>query len=558
MAVAMDERRVAILVLRDAGRAADVDLLAAELRASRACEVEVSGDADRLLRLDGTDAVYADWGERPLTEEQERRLAGFVHAGGTVVAAGRTLSTWAANPGVVDLAGWSPDGRTMHTELVVELIDRTAGIGSFPVHDTVHLLPSLPDGATPLLHTHWRYGEQVVAYARPAGAGRFVYFGLGNDPQTYAGVEFRRAVLRTLVESLRASSPTRLIGVGLLGFGALGSAHVAAIRGVPGLEVRGVCDRAVARREAALGLGIPAYPAAREFFASDIDVVIVGTPPADHANSVLAALDSGKHVVSEKPFAITTADCDRMIERATATQRVLTVYQNRRWDPDFLALQNVVRRGAVGELFYMESFVGEHAHPCHYWHSHQPVSGGSVYDWGSHYVDWMLQLFDPPVTAVRAVEHKLVWHDVTNADHVSVEIRFADGAQAFFTQSSIAAARKPKWYVLGTRGAVVGSWQHVVERGRGPDGEMDETLVTPTDLPARLTVSRPGAGGGSDDETVSLATRDRSAFYRNLAGHLRFGEPLAVTAAQARRTVAVLEAATASSERGGAVVATHI
>jgi scyllo-inositol 2-dehydrogenase (NADP+) len=558
MAGAMDERRAAILVLRDPRRAGDVDLLAAELRASRACEVEIAGDADRLLRLEGTDAVYADWSDRPLTEEQGRRLAGFVHAGGTLVAAGGTLSAWAANPRVVDLAGWSPDGRTMHTELVVEPTDRSAGIGSFPVHDTVHLLPSLPDGATPLLRTHWRFGEQVVAYARPAGAGRFVYFGLGSDPQTYASVEFRRAVLGTLVKSLRAESPTRVVGVGLLGFGALGSAHVAAIRGVPGFEVRAVCDLAEARREAAFGLGIPAYPATREFFAADVDVVIVGTPPADHANSVLAALDSGKHVVSEKPLAITTADCDRMIERATATQRVLTVYQNRRWDPDFLALANLVHRGGIGDLFYMESFVGEHAHPCHFWHSHQPVSGGSVYDWGSHYVDWMLQLFDPPVIAVRAVEHKLVWHDVTNADHVNVELRFESGAQAFFTQSSIAAARKPKWYLLGTRGAVVGNWQHAVERHRGPDGEMDETLITPTDLPARLIVSRPGAGGGSDDESLSLPTRDRSAFYRNLAGHLRFGEPLAVTAAQARRTVAVLEAAAASSERGGAVVATHI
>src|SRR5207302_6133831 len=129
-------------------------------------------------------------------------------------------------------------------------------------------------------------------------------------------VEFRRAVLRALVESLRGAAPTRLIGAGLLGFGALGSAHVAAIGGVPGLEVRGVCDRAAPRRDEALALGIPAYPEARELFAADVDVVIVGTPPTDHVNSVLAALDAGKHVVCEKPFAITTTDCDRMTERA--------------------------------------------------------------------------------------------------------------------------------------------------------------------------------------------------------------------------------------------------
>jgi predicted dehydrogenase len=555
----MDERRAAILVLRDAGRARDVDLLTAELRASVECEVEVAEDADRLLDLSGTNAVYADWADRSLTEEQERRLAGFVRAGGTVVAAGGTLSAWAANAGVVDLAGWSPDGRTIHTELVVEPADHSTGDRSFPVHDRVHLLPSPPDGATPLLRTHWRYGEHVVAYSRPVEKGRFVYFGLGSDPQTYASVEFRRSVLRTLFDAARGSATTRVVGFGLLGFGALGGAHVAAINEVPGLAVRRVCDRAEPRREAALALGIPTCAAVGELLAADdVDVVIVGTPPADHVSSVLAALEAGKHVVCEKPFAITTDDCDRMIERAKTTGRALTIYQNRRWDPDFVALQGIVRKGAIGDLFYMESFVGEHSHPCHYWHSHEPISGGSVYDWGSHYVDWILQLFDAPVTTVRAVGHKLVWHDVTNADQVSVEMRFEHGAQAFFTQSSIAAARKPKWYLLGTEGAIVGDWQRAIERRRGPDGEMDEFPVTPTDLPARLTVSRPGAGGGTDEETISLPARDRSAFYRNLAAHLRFGEPLAVTPAQARRTVAVMEAATVSAERRGAVVATHI
>src|SRR5438046_1865365 len=86
---------------------------------------------------------------------------------------------------------------------------------------------------------------------------------------------------------------------------------------------------------------------------------------------------------------------------ARAARRTLTVFQNRRWDPDFVALQRVVREGAVGDLFYMESFVGGYRHPCSLWHSHEPISGGAVYDWGSHYIDWTLQLFDGPVTAVR-------------------------------------------------------------------------------------------------------------------------------------------------------------
>jgi predicted dehydrogenase len=217
---------------------------------------------------------------------------------------------------------------------------------------------------------------------------------------------------------------------------------------------------------------------------------------------------------------------------------VLTVYQSRRWDPDYIALRDVVRSGRIGDAFYMESFIGGYSHPCDYWHSHEPISGGTIYDWGSHYFDWVLRVFDGPVTSVSAVAHKRVWHDVTNADQVRVDLQFASGAQATFMQSDIAAALKPKWYVLGTRGAVVGDW-------RLQDG------LAPADSPARLTVSRP-ADGGVHEERLALAPRDDNGFYRNLADHLAWDEPLAVRPEEARRTVAVMEAATRSIADGGA------
>jgi scyllo-inositol 2-dehydrogenase (NADP+) len=125
-------------------------------------------------------------------------------------------------------------------------------------------------------------------------------------------------------------------------------------------------------------------------------------------------------------------------------------------------------------------------------------------------------------------------------------------------QSDIAAASKPKWYVLGTAGAVVGEWQERAESMRGPDGELDEQRVRPTDLPARVVVLRPDGGGGAHRETLSLPARDRLAFYRNLSGHLLHGEPLAVRATEARRVVAVMEAATESATRGGALIEINV
>lgn len=247
-----------------------------------------------------------------------------------------------------------------------------------------------------------------------------------------------------------------------------------------------------------------------------------------------------------------------MIDRAYERGRTLTVFQNRRWDPDYIALRNVVRSGSIGELFHFETFVGGYSQPCNFWHSHQPVSGGLAYDWGSHYIDWILQLVDRPVVAVRAQETKRVWHQVTNADHVIVDIRFDDGTTASFMQSDIAAAMKPKWYVLGTKGAVIGDWQRAVKRRRGPDGELDEERVLPTDLPATLSVLRPDGEGGTHKETLALPKRDRSAFYRNLAAHLLHGEPLAVPAHDPRRVVAVLETAAVSAAAGGKLIEREI
>src|SRR5216684_3035266 len=212
-------------------------------------------------------------------------------------------------------------------------------------------------------------------------------------------------------------------------------------------------------------------------------------------------------------------------------------FQSRRWDPDYLAMREAVRSGRIGELFYMESFIGGYSHPCDFWHSHEPISGGTIYDWGSHYFDWILQLFPDVVKKLSAHAHKRVWHDVSNSDQVRVDLTFANGAQASFLQSDIAGAMKPKWYVLGTRGAVVGEWR-------------DEPV--PADFPARVKVLRPADGARPNEEIVGLPARDEHGFYRNLADHLAWDEPLAVTAAEARRTVAVMEAATRSIARGGA------
>ncbi len=503
----------------------------------RRFEVAIGSDVARARQV----VVAAT--DRPINEEQANLVRDFVGRGGGLVMVGPTLAAWSSSEAIRELAGWVPSGPAPRTELIVRP-DPNHPVTQrldpeWKIRDKLYLAEGPPLDASILLRTSWRYTEQVVGYERRFGEGRVVYLGLQND----GSPTFEKLIGRlVLFAAGRAAAPP--VGVGLVGYGAIGRDHAASITATSGLRLAGVCDISPQRREAAARDWSVRVHAHQDEMLNDPDVglVVVGTPPSAHADPVLAALDAGKHVVCEKPFGLHVEEVDRMMDAAASHGLVLTVFQSRRWDPDYIALREVAASGGIGEPFYMESFIGGHGHPCDFWHSHEPISGGTIYDWGSHYFDWILQLFPDTVQTVAADAHKRVWHDVTNADQVRVDLTFAGGAQAMFLQSEIAAARKPKWYLLGTTGALVAEWR-------------DEPV--PADHPARIKVFR-AAGEGAHEEVLSLPRRDEHGFYRNLADHLAWGEPLAVTPEEARRTVAVMEAATRSIARGGAQLKVEI
>lgn len=346
------------------------------------------------------------------------------------------------------------------------------------------------------------------------------------------------------------------VRAGILGYGAIGHEHSRAFSAVGGLELAAVCDRSPGRVDAALQLAPDARPwTDPEAFldCDEIDLVVVSTSPDTHSEWAPRAIRAGKHVVVEKPFAIRTEEADAVLTAAEQAGLLAVVYQNRRFDPDHLAVKRAVEQGLLGEVFHLETFVGGYGHPCNLWHSDETVSGGAFYDWGAHVLDQVLDLIPTPVEHVTAAAHKRRWFDVTNADHSRVTIRFADGAEAEFVHSDLAAALKPRWYVLGTEGAVVGNWR--VERvlGRNDIGTLQEDVLAPADSPPVLDLH---AGDGS---VTRLATPDGAphAFHRELADQLLLGLPMSVTGATSRRVLSVMQAATASAEAGGVPVVTR-
>jgi predicted dehydrogenase len=211
-----------------------------------------------------------------------------------------------------------------------------------------------------------------------------------------------------------------------------------------------------------------------------------------------------------------------------------------------------VEGGLIGEPFYLEAFVGGFFHPCDYWHSHAPISGGALYDWGAHYVDSILQLFGGPLASVRSVAHKRVWHDVTNADQERVQLLFADGREAEFLYSEVAAIRKPKWYLLGSEGALVAEWSELTLLQPHRTAFYSAQEVPVTEAPPQITLRRRTPAGDFVGQALPTPASQPYPFHHNLADHLLSGEPLAVQPQQSARVVQVLEAAARSARRGGA------
>ena len=327
------------------------------------------------------------------------------------------------------------------------------------------------------------------------------------------------------------------IKVGLLAYGAIGDEHSIAIQATPGLMVAAVCDTKPERLAAALELSPDAqtFTDAQQMLSEGgIDLVVISTPPNSHYTWAKEALTRGLHVMLEKPMALTTKECDELLALATTQGLLLVVYQNRRYDLDFLTIKDLIQGDHIGELFHYESFVGGYSKPCSFWHSDAAVSGGAIFDWGSHFIDQIMTLVPADVDFVSGLNQKRVWDHVTNADHAQVTINFKDGLQAVFINSDLAAARKPKFYLLGTKGALIGDWD---ESAGGPVA----------DLPAIITLHR--ADGSS--QVITHVSQTPYAFYASLVAKINDGVAMSVVASQSRDVVAIMQAAEESALANG-------
>jgi predicted dehydrogenase len=416
-----------------------------------------------------------------------------------------------------------------------------------------HPIQVLSDDVTTLLYADWHYQHSPVMVYRQVDAGRVACTTLQD---------FENSVLKQIIYRLKRKLSGQLetvqsINVGILGYApSVGELHGNGLKETKGFKLHAICDLNPQRLKIAEHRfpGANVYHHAEELANDDdVDLVIIATPPNSHAKLSLQMMTKNKHVVCEKPLALNRSETDRMLEMAEKMKVHLSCHQNRRFDPDFTAIKRALHEDLIGDLFYLETFVGGFSHPCGYWHSHEEISGGTAYDWGAHYLDWIVALIPDPPESVSGFRHKRVWHDVTNADQERIWIKFEGGKEAEFIHSDISAAPKPKWYLLGTKGAIIGHWKDVVTYHIDPIVYFHQHHIPATEMIPDLTLFQRHASGQIVEQKMVIPQRRDYAFHNNLADHLLTGEPLVSSLKDSVKVVSILETAAISASKGGTV-----
>ncbi|WP_343519345.1 oxidoreductase [Sphingomonas sp.] len=331
----------------------------------------------------------------------------------------------------------------------------------------------------------------------------------------------------------------REIGVGLIGYGLGGRAFHAPYVGItPGMTLRAVVSRDPAKVHADLP-GMNVVPDVTALLAEpDIDLVVVSSPDELHAEQALAAIRAGKHVLVDKPFATTLADARAVAAAGEGAGVVVTAFQNRRWDADFLTLKGLIEAGTLGEIVQFEShFDRWRPVPADVWKEARP--GGVWLDLGPHLVDQALQLFGRPIAITADIA--TLRERAPAPDYFHAVLRYPE-RRVLLHASKLIAEHQLRFAVHGTQG----SWikygidpqEAATVAGRAPRGE--DWGLDP--VPGMLTRA------SETPVAVPNARGDYRLFWHALAAAVRGEGPNPVPGCDAIAVMELLEAGLRSSE----------
>jgi scyllo-inositol 2-dehydrogenase (NADP+) len=355
-----------------------------------------------------------------------------------------------------------------------------------------------------------------------------------------------------------AGSPLR---AGIIGYGLAGSVfHAPLIASTPGMQVAAISTSDPLRRSRARRdyPGAVVYPTAEALLAdpSQLDLIVVATPNRAHVPLGIAAMSAGLPVVIDKPMAASVARAEELLETARRTGKLLTVFQNRRWDNDFLTVRQLIHEQTLGQVVRVESrferFRPTRAENAWRENADPDDGGGLLFDLGPHLIDQVRLLFGQPTSVYAESDARRAGAAVD--DDTFIALRFSGGEVAHLWASVIPKHPGPRFRIIGTSGVYekdnLDPQEAALAAGARPSDPGWGT--EPRERWGRVITS---TGDLSFEGLVETVPGSYETFYALLLAALRSGAPPPVDPADSLAVLKIIEAARESA-RSGAVIRT--
>lgn len=337
------------------------------------------------------------------------------------------------------------------------------------------------------------------------------------------------------------SEQTTPIKVAVVGLGRSGwGIHVKRMRGDKRFVLTAVADLEASRRsEAASEFGCATFSSFEELLQNaDCELIVLASQSVDHGPQSVAALESGRHVIVEKPMAMNADEATRMIEASEAAGKKLFVHQNYRYHADVRHIQEVIQSGLLGRVFEIRirllSFSRRND-----WQTLKKFGGGNLNNTCPHFIDASLLLLESPVKSMFS--DLQLTTDVGDADdHAKLIFKGENGRVIDLEVSTSCAWTEPKWTVLGTTGTLRSDGK--TSQIKYFDPEQLQPLVV-NEAPPEGRRYGSGETLPWQEETRPSLAEVTTDFYDNVYGVLRENQAMDIKPEDAREIIRIIEAA---------------
>ncbi len=344
------------------------------------------------------------------------------------------------------------------------------------------------------------------------------------------------------------SPPRSTIRVGIVGFGFVSKTfHVPLLKATDGYRITAVSSTHPADVTSMCPDAEVVSDPKALVNNKNVDLVVIASPNETHAPLAEAAIRAGHNVVVDKPFTITVKEARRLARMARKSDVHLSVFQNRRWDSDFLTIQDAIRHDLLGRIVLFESRIDRYrAEVRNRWREVPGPGAGLLYDLGPHLIDQTLLLFGVPDTVQGTLARQR--DGARTDDYFQLVLRYGETV-AILAAGSLVSGGTARFSVHGANASVV---------KMNPDIQEDQLKTGVTPGSPAWGVDPDDAivfdGGTGQTHTLKAARGDQRSFYVALREALLGRAPNPVPPEQGATVMAIIEAGLRSHEEGGRVV----